>query len=293
MKCYVTKLQSSVNNDELPVFGKLRLSVNIPQGYSYSESSYIRFDTDVADKPVKLSIIGNGFFKASKDNGVTKDVYSTNDGKFLNLNFPHEIIPSPGNYIIEIESKYNLKYVILSINTGVDCFIAPISGGEVTCLSNAQLLILTNITTPNIYLANLCEGTQKVTNLNILGTSIDGDLSELNKYPLLQVAALGDEIKGDVSSLNECCSALKTITVGKNITGDIDALVVKCLAANPSLAAFNANTNGKVRVGGSTDMREYTVTYTITSTAIKLTSSNGVVQIATYDRASKKWDYES
>lgn len=108
-ECLVTKLKSSVNDDGLKFLGGIIFDVNIPIGYTYDSSSYIRFDAETSDKSFTLKILGNGYFRKGKTD-------SSSIGKEIVVSGPIEIVPSEGNYKIVAFGKYDVETVIIGLD---------------------------------------------------------------------------------------------------------------------------------------------------------------------------------
>lgn len=104
-ECLVTKLKSSVNDDSLKFLGGVVFDINIPVGYTYGSASYIRFDA-AAPAKFTLKILGNGYFRKSKDD-------STSIGKEIVVSGPMEVIPSVGNYKVVAFNKYDVEAVFI------------------------------------------------------------------------------------------------------------------------------------------------------------------------------------
>lgn len=242
-KCLVTKLGRAVDNDSLPILGGMFVKFNkvdIPTPYTQSIGLSV-------DKPVKIKIIGNGFFtdKNLTENKGKEITYGTgSDSKIFVSNEDVTICILDKYSISQIQNwdsslEYptkqesnksfqlaDLKFCrnLLSINVDPSHVI-----GDIAELKELKTLILLAIN--GEYITGNLSDLQNLSNLqtlNLSNTKVIGDLSSLSALTNLNnISIPGAPITGDLSSLNNL-RKLKSFYIegalASPITGDVSSL---------------------------------------------------------------------
>lgn len=201
MKTLITKLNGTVNNDDLLAIGQIKLNVS-KRASQTAENSYstIKFE---GDKNLHARIVGNGFF--------TTENFSENKGTSLEVypNVVNAFYVSNTDCAIILEDKYNLTL----LNTP--------NSFELDVLRYSKKLTELSGTNVSGDISNL-KSLTALTKLKISGTNVIGDIATINNLTNLTLLSLsGTNVIGDIASLNSL-TALTGLNISKtNISGDI------------------------------------------------------------------------
>ncbi len=186
-KCLVTKLKGTVNDISLLRLGEMRISVSGNTNGKTASGLYF-----ITNNPVKLEIIGNGYFT---------DINNSNNlGKSMTINSNTEstVYLSNGTYDVAILDKYSL----LSFS--------DVSGK---------------------YLSFNLEDfkwSKKMKSIAVFQSDLIGDIANLGELELLEsIIFYCKNIFGDVSSFKNMFNLNKVILHNSNITGDLASLPAK------------------------------------------------------------------
>ena len=239
-KCFITKLPSSVDNDNLPVLGQLRinwlkqsdLTDNGARaiGLATNDSITVKVSGAHLTDSTLASNFGNTKTITAADNEVwlyvsnDADAVLTIDNKYslTELNF----VKSEGNYnlkrsvyfdLADIKYCSNIKVLRLS-NTQVNGDISDISN-----ITNLYNLALNNTSISGDI--SIVSNFTKLESLRIGGTKISGDISAISKLTNLVFLALGSsKISGDISAVRNL-TRLSILDLQKTqVSGDISAV---------------------------------------------------------------------
>lgn len=191
-KCLITKLNGSVQNDSLLRIGEFCIKVSKVESPTANSQRFVVNNS----KDAQLRIIGDGYF--------TNETLSENKGKALNItaNTETTVYLSNGDYEIVVSEKYSLTQVgtytrtswleykgklsfdIDSLKYSPNISFLPLSNtqvtgdiavfGKLTGLTKVPDINYTHVTGDIAVYKNT-----KFTSLNLLGTSVYGDLSIL------------------------------------------------------------------------------------------------------------------
>ena len=228
MKCLITKLTGSVQNDSLMKIGEMRINVvKVEVPTSTTQKITLTFN-----KNAVVSIVGNGYF--------TDSSLAQNRGKSVSFTAfeQKDIYVSNEDFWISIADKYSLTYIRMGSNMYISdiadlkysnglerLFLTKDCGGELSALNNKTNLITlycnnSAVTGDLSSLSNL----NKLQNLYCNNSAVTGDLSSLsNLTELVEIIAQDTDVKGDLSSLTKM-SKLLTLHFANSVGGNINLL---------------------------------------------------------------------
>lgn len=228
MKCLITKLTGSVQNDSLMKIGEMRINVcKVDTPTATTQKLTLSFN-----KNVTISIVGNGYF--------TDSDLSQNKGKNMSFteNEQKDVYVSNGDFEISITDKYSLTYARIASCMYISdigdlkyskdlkrLYTSRKTGGDLSALKDKFSLITLycNSSAMTGDLSSLSNCT-KLENLLCNNTAITGDLSSLKEMSsLMELICQETEIKGDLSSLTKM-SNLLTLHCSTDVSGSIDSL---------------------------------------------------------------------
>lgn len=216
--CLVTKLPSSVNNDNLRKFGTL----------------YVEFKNSSFNAS---AVLGLRFSSTATIKGVDSLLYQQN-GTTIGSKYSFEASSSAnwicsGGGVVEIFNKYDLKYFNAN-----NQYLNPINAADLKYCTS-----LINLTTPvNGNLSDLPDAPLTTLNLSRAASSYDlfGELSDLAKFTSLSTLNIGknEEITGELSDIGGLTS-LTSLSLGdiSGIGGTVEAFVAAQRAAGRTTCA--------------------------------------------------------
>ncbi len=246
-KCFVTKLNGSVDNSALLKIGETKFKIG-------KEASKLSFYVQVA-KPMVLTIEGNGYFTNSEYNenkGTSLSVSeNTNQRCYLKVNGDVSIsIPDKYNLsslyavdssiVFDIDSlKYSKSLNSLHLEKATTCGdIASLK--ELTAIRDLYLgsnqlsgdiANLKNLTSMTFFAAAgtkisgdiaVFSNLQKLTDLNIANTQVVGDIASLKGLTSMKNLSIGsNQLSGDIANLKNLTSMTFFAAAGTKISGDI------------------------------------------------------------------------
>ena len=212
-KCLVTKLSGSSSNTELLKIGEMRIKFDKVAAPSVNTQA---FGLKVK-KPVKIEIIGNGYFtdKTLSVNKGTQQILTTESSDFFVSSNTTEVAISD-------------KYAITSVRVGYSGQVNSTIDGSNRILSIDDLKYSTNIL--YIYLA---------------GTQTTGNIDSLKNLSTLNYLNIGvTKVTGDIDSLKNLTNLSQLNLNNTKVTGDIDSL--KNLTALAVLNLENIQVTGDI-----------------------------------------------
>lgn len=229
-KCLITKLNGSVDNNELLRMGEMRIKVeSVGSPTKDTQGFGVAFI-----EPTTVEIVGNGYFT---DNTLTE-----NKGKSMVVSSLQGVIVNQAT-TVAIRNKYKL--------TGLNVFIP--SGnpyGKNKVLNIEDLKYSTPLTSLNLStmqasgdIANL-KNLTALTTLSLGNTQVVGDIANLKNLTALTSLSLNNtKVAGDISNLKNL-TALTNLDLAKtNVSGDIANLknLTSLEALRLSLTQVNGN----------------------------------------------------
>ena len=226
-KCLVTKLNGTVDNDNLLRIGEIRLfNTKLSNPTAYSQYMSLTFSKDA-----NLEIVGDAYFtdvKLSENRGKTKSCLANQNSSFYVSNNDCQIAILNKYSLVKVETNAHRLGDLedLRFSKGFISMIASGSGqtGDISNLKN-----LTALTT-----------------LSLGKTQVSGDISNLKNLTALTTLSLGKtQVSGDISNLKNL-TALTTLSLGNPrtaLTGDIRELrtLTKCTEMYLSYSKFTGD----------------------------------------------------
>ena len=238
-KCFITKLPSSVDNDNLPVLGQLRIN--------WSKQSNL---TDNDARAIGLATNDSITIKVSGAH-LTDNTLSSNLGNTKTITAADGVVwlyvSNDADAVLTIDNKYSLTWlnfirpskpglkrsVEFDINdiryctalTVINLMNTQVSG-DISALS--QLTALTNIDLTNTQVSGDISALSKLTALtviNLTNTQVSGNISALSKLTALTVINLTNtQVSGDISALSKLTSLIYIFLSNTNVSGNISAI---------------------------------------------------------------------
>lgn len=207
-KCLVTKLNGSVDNNELLRIGEMRIKVESVDSPTKDTQG---FGVAFAE-PTTVEIVGDGYFT---DNNLTE-----NKGKSMVVSGSQGVIVSQAT-TVAIRNKYKLLQINAFIPSG-----SPYGENKVLNIDDLKYSTSLNI-------------------LNLSNMQASGDIASLKSLTSLSALILRyTQVSGDIANLKNL-TALTNLTVSNtNISGDIANL--KNLTALTSLILNDTKVEGNI-----------------------------------------------
>lgn len=215
-KCFITKLPSSVDNDNLPVLGQLKINWLKQSDLKNNDSRAIGLRTNDSIT-VKVSGAHLTDKTLTSNLGNTKTITSANGSVWL-------YISNDADAILTIDNKYSL----LSLNFSYDNnWSIPRSAS----LDIEDIRYCTNLTVlklPRMQVSGDISVVSKFTNLtelDLYDTQVSGDISVLSKFTNLTYLRLSNtQVSGDINVLSNFTNLTELNLNNTQVSGDISAL---------------------------------------------------------------------
>lgn len=234
-KCLVTKLNGVVDNSSILRIGEMRFYVSkVDSATDKTQGFAIK-----VNKPVKLEILGEGYF--------TNKELTNNLGKTTTINTSNpSVFVSDNDVVIAILDKYSITDVI-------SYYIGAIGGSysknkkfDIEGLKYSANLNQVTFNDSQVFgdITNLSKLT-KLTTLNLGKTNVEGDIKALTNLSLLTSLTLNlTKIYGDISSLAAMTGLTYVDLISSQVSGDISAL--SKLTKLTTIRMHNTNVSGDV-----------------------------------------------
>ena len=238
-KCFITKLPSSVDNDNLPVLGQLRinwlkqsdLTDNDARaiGLSTNDSITIKVSGAHLTDSTLASNLGNTKTITVADGVVwlyvsnDADAILTIDNKYslTNLNFVR-----PRKDGLKRSVKFDINDIRYCTGLTFICLLNTQVSGDINAISQLTALSYLNLGNTNVS-GDISAVSQltALSSLNLAGTNVSGDISTISKLTALTDLSLArTNVSGDISALSQL-TALANLTLSNtNVSGEIDSL---------------------------------------------------------------------
>ena len=258
-KCFITKLPSSVDNDNLPVLGQLRFNwlkqSNLTDndaraiGLSTNDSINIKVSGAHLTDNTLSSNLGNTKTITAADGLVwlyvsnETDAILTIDNKYslTNLNFVKS-----NKYWITRSVKFDINDIrYCTALTAITLGKNQVSG-DISAIS--QLTALNTLWLADNQVSGDISALRKLTalvNLNLGNTQVSGDISAISQLTALgNITLANTKISGDISAISKL-TTLDNINLGNTqVSGDISAM--SKLTALSYFYLSNTNLSGKI-----------------------------------------------
>ena len=230
-KCLVTKLNGSVDNNELLRIGEMRIKVESVESPTKDTQG---FGVSFAE-PTTVEIIGDGYFT---DNNLTE-----NKGKSMVVSDSQGIIVSQAT-TVAIRNKYKLLQLNTFIPSG-----SPYGKNKVLNIDDLKYSTSLNaLNLANMQASGDIASLKSLTSLSILSlrfTQVSGDISNLkNLTALTSFDIPNTNISGNISNLKNLTALTSLILNNTKVEGDITNL--KNLTSLTKLEISNTNISGNI-----------------------------------------------
>ena len=207
-KCLVTKLNGSVDNNELLRIGEMRIKVESVESPTKDTQGFgVSFV-----EPTTVEIVGNGYF--------TDKTLTENKGKSIVVSSSQGVIVSQAT-TVAIRNKYKLLNLNVFIPSG-----NPYGKNKVLNIDDLKYstsLISLNLSTMQSSgdIANL-KNLTALTSLSLSDTQVVGDIANLKNLTALTSLSLGNtQVVGDIANLKNLTAFANLDLSRTNVSGDI------------------------------------------------------------------------
>jgi hypothetical protein len=238
--CLVTKLNGTVNNDNLPILGKLVFVLEPNQttatmNWSVLAGSKVTLTGTASawsDNEAQR-IDSNGEFTArselyAKLKGGSSGGKAIVENKYLLNGFRFNIKPTESINSMLVWYTGQLDNILLSNFYGEDV-TAPFRG-----ISGITRFTASDIVNKNILgdISDLAASKDTLARVNVAFSQISGDINNIAGASLTVVSVSLSQVSGDVSSLGACTSLTEVnIMQAQNISGTIDSFATAQVSA--------------------------------------------------------------
>ena len=213
-KCFITKLPSSVDNDNLPVLGQLKISWLKQSNLTDNDARAIGLATNdsIVVKVSGAHITDNTL---ASNLGNTKTITAADGFVWL-------YVSNDADAVLTIDNKYSLNNL---------SFVKPNKDN----LKRSVKFDINDI--------RYCTA---LTNLNLANTQVSGDISAVSKLTNLVILNLANtQVSGDISAVSQLTNLTNIILSNTQVSGDISAISNLVNLTNIRLSA--------TKVGGMVD----------------------------------------
>ena len=276
-KCFITKLPSSVDNDNLPVLGQLRINWlkqdNLTNnnaraiGLAANDNIVVKVSGAHLTDNTLASNLGNTKTITAADGMVwlyvsnDADATLTIDNKYALTQI--NVIRQPGDEGLVRSLSFDLDDIEYCTNlTWVSLYNTQVTGdiSALSKLTNLQQLIL-----PNAQVSGNISALSKLTNINVLILSsnpISGDISVLSNFTNARFIDLGNtQVGGDISALSNLTNLNTLYLQNTKVIGNLSA--VSNLTKLVSLLLNNTSISGDISaVSNLTNLSRLTISNT-------------------------------
>ncbi len=207
-KCLITKLNGSVDNNDLLRVGEMRVKVESVESPTKDTQGFgLAFV-----KPATVEIVGDGYF--------TDKTFVENKGKSMTFLNTEDIIVSQAT-TVAIRDKYNLKIIAVYIQNGT-----PFGENKVLNIDDLKYSI-------------------SLSSLNLAKTQASGDIANLKNLTALTTLYLNNtKVTGDIANLKNLTALTTLYLSNTKVTGDIANL--KNLTALTTLDIRDTQISGDI-----------------------------------------------
>ena len=212
-KCFITKFPSSVDNDNLPVLGQLRINWSKQSDLTDNDARAIGLSTNDSIT-IKVSGAHLTDNTLSSNLGNSKTITKDDGRAWL-------YVSNDADAILTIDNKYSLT----AIN-----FVRPGKDG----LKRSVKFDINDI--------SYCTALKY---LNLANTNVSGDISALSQLTALELINLANtNVSGDISALSKLTALTSLILLNTQVSGDISAL--SKLTALTTINLSNTQVSGHI-----------------------------------------------
>ena len=214
-KVFITKYPTSVNNDKLPIYGKIRIGINV--------SSPTTIGIFQVNEPIDA--IGGNFLQKDLSTVIGSHIDSSEAEIYVDSNVSGILINkygldgniyfNNGNIVYDVdisEFRYSKLSIFQITGKGVT--------GDISSLSSMPKLISVTISYASVTGdISSFSSMSRLTTLNVSDTHVTGDISSLSSMSQLITLNVADtNVTGDISSIINNLTALKKLVISTKIT---------------------------------------------------------------------------
>ena len=234
-KCLVTKLNGTVDNDNILRIGEIRV-INTKLSNSTSKSQYMSL---TFNKDANLEIVGDAYFtdvNLSEDKGKTKSCLANQNSGFYVSNNDCQIAILDKYSLIKVETNAHRVGDLedLRFSKGLSSIIANGSGqtGDISNLKNLTALTTLSLSNTQVSgdISNL-KNLTALTTLSLSNTQVSGDISNLKNLTALTTLSLSNKktpLTGDIGELRTLTKCTEMYLSNNKLTGDLATLPSVC-----------------------------------------------------------------
>lgn len=247
-KCFITKLSGTVDNDSLPVYGKM--TVSCPKTGSIAHNVYLSFA-----KGTQIEVVGDGYFTDSSGSSTGKTADYTIIGSITTYYLSDAVtaLRMDKYSLVSISPQYTNGYSSMTIDLDdlkYDSNIKSVRGGLKGSINNLKgsMVTLQNTEGTSVTgdLATFLNENPNVTIIDLPScTGITGTIRAVNSGMTQFNVMNNANVSGDVSVFKDCASLVSWNANNGNFSGDISAFANKTGLKSLSLLN-NKNITGDI-----------------------------------------------
>lgn len=209
-KCFITKLPSSVDNDNLPVLGQLRINWLKNSNLINNNNRAINLGTTDS---ITVKVSGAHFTDSTLTNNLGDTKTITNGDGLVTV-----YVSNDADAVLTIDNKYSLTTLDFNSAKSVYFDIYDIK----YCTNLIKLgLPYSSVTGDISAVSNLT----KLVHMDLSGSSVTGDISAVSNFINISLIYLTDsKVSGDISALSKLTKLVQLKISNTQIGGDISAL---------------------------------------------------------------------
>lgn len=215
-KCFITKLPSSVDNDNLPVLGQLRINWSKQSDLTDNDARAIGLATNDS---ITIKVSGAHLTDStlSSNLGNTKTITAADNAVWL-------YVSNDADAVLTIDNKYSLTYLNFnkSSKPALKCSV------EFDINDIRYCTALTTIGLMNTQVSGDISAISQLTSLtfiNFENTNVSGDISAISKLTsLTNFSFKNTNVSGDISVLSQLTSLNIIFLANTNVSGNISAI---------------------------------------------------------------------
>ena len=214
-KCFITKLPSSVDNDNLPVLGQLRIN--------WSKQS------NLTDNDARAIILATNDRITIKVSGahLTDNTLASNLGNTKTITSADGLVrlyvSNDADAILTIDNKYSLTNISF-VRPGKDGLKRSVEF-DINDIRYCTALVALNLNYTDVSgdISALSQLTSLIA-IFLANTNVSGDISAVSKLTLSTLELNDTQVSGDISALSQLTSLTSLYLNDTQVSGDISAV---------------------------------------------------------------------
>ena len=237
-KCFITKLPSSIDNDNLPVLGQLKINWLKQDNLTNNDSRAIGLSTNDS---ITVKVSGAHFTDRTLTSnlGNTKTITSANKEVWL-------YVSNDANAILTIDNKYSLTELNFSYNDNWSISrSASFDIEDIRYCTNLTILKLPRIQVSGDI--SIVSNFTNLTQLDLYNTQVSGDISAISQLTNLTYLSLSNtQVSGDINAVSKLTNLTHLSLSNTQVSGDIN--VLSNLTNLTYLDLYNTQISGDINV---------------------------------------------